>query len=403
MKGFLATGDKTRCFGCEACVQACTSGALSMETDGEGFRYPAIDRAKCLHCGKCERVCPASGPPELHPPPVAVFGGYALDGQIRARSTSGGFFSVLAAAWCTADTRVFGAVADKLEVRHVGVRYGDGIGALRKSKYAQSRIGTCFREAKKALSDGEKVLFSGTPCQIAGLRSFLGGRDEERLLTVEVVCEGVPSPLCIRKFTAHLEEKRGGELQTLDYRDKDGGRWDFEVMSASFRHPPRGSSKWKQDRWFNPFWSIWLQHLISRPSCYRCPFAARERGADITLGDLWGVHLYCPDLYGRNGGASLAFCNTPKGCAVLDAAKPALHGRALPLETALRYQGPMRRAIERNPDREACMDDLRTLPFEAFARKWAKRPSPGLLFSKYVWGNRQKVWVWNLFHRRKRA
>ncbi len=399
--GYLATGDKALCFGCEACVQACSRGAIGMVTDEDGFRYPAVDRAKCVGCGQCRRACPASRPPKRNPPPLAAFGGYALDETIRGESTSGGFFSVLADAWCSGGGLVFGAVADGLAVRHCGAEHPGGIGRFRKSKYLQSEMGGCYREVRAALAGGKRVLFSGTPCQIAGLKTFLGETGNPDLLAVEVVCEGVPSPLCIHGFAEWLGHRLGGTVRAIDYRFKDGRRWDFQVMKATLEKPDGTVFGWKQDRWFNPFWSIWLQHLISRPSCYRCPFAAPERLADITLGDLWGVHLYCPELYGRNGGASIAFCNTDKGLAVLKAAGPSLHGHFLPLEPALRYQGPMRRHIAGNPRREECMADLRTLPFGTFVRKWAEKPGPRLLFSKYVWGNRQKVWCWNRLHGKK--
>lgn len=398
-RGYLATGDKTQCFGCESCVQACTRGAIGMVVDEEGFRYPKIDSTKCVGCGQCQRVCPACRPPKRNPPPLATFGGYALDKAVRGESTSGGFFSVLADAWCSGGGLVFGAVADGLSVRHCGMEHSKGIGRFRKSKYLQSEMGDCFREVRTALADSSRVLFSGTPCQIAGLKSFLGAEAHHpNLLTIEVVCEGVPSPLYIHSFSAWLGHRLGGTVRTIDYRFKDGRRWDFEVMRAMVKKPEGGVLAWKQDRWFNPFWSIWLQHLMSRPSCYHCPFAAPERLADVTLGDLWGVHLYCPELYGRNGGASVAFCNTEKGLSILKAAQPLLHGHFLPLESALRYQGPMRGHIAGNPRREECMTDLMTMPFKAFAQKWAKKPGPRLLLSKYVWGNRQKMWCWNLFH-----
>jgi coenzyme F420-reducing hydrogenase beta subunit len=336
--------------------------------------------------------------PQRSKSPVRTFGGYVKDESVRKESTSGGLFSALVDAWCDADTIVFGAESVGLEVRHSWVRYGDGISRFRKSKYLQSEIGDNYRVVKEFLSEGKKVLFSGTPCQIAGLKAFLGDRPNDNLLTVEVVCEGVPTPLYIKKFAEWLGEKFGSKVVEIDYRYKDGRRWDFEVMQASLQNPTSGTFKWKQDRWFNPFWLIWLQHLISRPSCYECPFATRERVADITLGDLWGVHLYCPDLYGKNGGASIVFCNSDKGCQVLEAARESLHGRDLPLETAIRYQGPMRNHIASNERRSECMEDIKTMPYKIFVKKWAKRPTLKLLVQKYLWGNRQKVWFWNLFH-----
>lgn len=155
-----------------------------------------------------------------------------------------------------------------------------------------------------------------------------------------------------------------------------------------------------KDRWFNPFWSIWLNHLMSRPSCYKCPFAEQGRTADITLGDLWGVHLYCPELYGKNGGSSLAIGNTDKGTEVLKAAEQYMYGHELAFEDALKYQSPMRKHIDDNPQREAFMSDLESdMIFTEINHKWAKRPTLKLLWQKYVWGNRQKIALWNLKQR----
>ncbi len=152
-----------------------------------------------------------------------------------------------------------------------------------------------------------------------------------------------------------------------------------------------------KDRWFNPFWSIWLQHLMSRPSCYRCRFASKGRTADITLGDLWGVHIYCPELYGNNLGSSLVVCNTAKGREVFKKAEGLMYGHELKFEDALKYQSPMRGTISMNPKREEFMCDLRSgMSYRALTRKWAKRPGMKLLFQKYVYGNRQKVFLWNL-------
>lgn len=158
----------------------------------------------------------------------------------------------------------------------------------------------------------------------------------------------------------------------------------------------------EKDRWFNPFWYIWLKHLMSRPSCYECLFATTERTADISLGDLWGVHIYCMELYGKNGGSSLAIANTEKGKSVLKKAEGSMYGHELRFEDALRYQGPMRKHIEMNPKREQFMQDLKSeMDIEDINRKWADKPSLKLLWQKYVWGNRQKAFVWSI--RRKRT
>ena len=394
MACFLDTGDKAACYGCEACAQACGTGAMVMREDDEGFRYPAIDPGKCTECGACRRACPHEAPPARNGYPVAVFGGHHGDPGVLEASTSGGAFSAILEGWFgqPGERVAYGAVARGLDVRHEPASsYADAF-KFRKSKYSQSAIGGAYGEVRALLGRDAHVLFSGTPCQVAGLKSYLGRlAGSPLLLTVEVVCEGVPSPLYMRAYDDKMLRERGSRIAELDYRCKDGRKWDFQVMSTSLE----SGHHFKVDRWFNPFWYVWLDHLMSRPSCYECPFAERQRVADITLGDLWGVHLYCPDLYARNAGASLVVCNSDEGAAALGDALPHLVGRGLDFEDAVRYQGPMRRSIGASPNRAEFMADLKSTGYDELNAKWARKPTARLLWQKYVWGNRQKVALWN--------
>lgn len=403
MKGFLNNNDKSQCFGCEACAQVCGKRAIAILEDEDGFRYPQIDKSICVNCGLCNKICPYENMPVRYGDSKYVFGGYSLNEDIRFESTSGGAFSEIVNAFCDENYVIFGAEAKGLDVFHNYITDKSQLFKFRKSKYSQSKIGDTYKETKNFLKEGKKILFSGTPCQIAGLKSFLGNANHDKLLTVEVICEGVPSPLYIRKLDRHIEKKYGASILSLDYRYTSSsfvasGRWDFEQMNIR----TTDGKELKKDRWFNPFWSIWLKHLMSRPSCYVCPFANTERTADISLGDLWGVHLYCPELYGHNGGASLVIGNTNKGTEVIKIAEKGMYGHELRFEDALRYQGPMRSHIAENPRREEFMSDLRSdLPYKELTHKWADKPSLKLLFQKYIWGNRQKVFVWNMKNRKK--
>lgn len=398
---YLDTQEKKECFGCEACAQACPRGAITLRFDKEGFRYPHISEERCVRCGLCRSVCPYGNLPARHTENKYVFGGYHQNPAIRFESTSGGAFSAVADAFCDENYVIFGAVAKGLAVHHGSTEKKSELWQFRGSKYAQSEIGDSYLRVKHLLSLGKKVLFSGTPCQIAGLKAFLGKADQTKLLTVEVICEGVPSPLYLQKYEEHLKKKYGSGIRSVNYRYTGGksllfsgmaGKWDFEMMRITLLNRKKPIVK---DRWFNPFWSIWLDHLMSRPSCYECPFAEAGRVADISLGDLWGVHLYCPELYGKNGGASLIVANTKKGKAVLQNAQNSMHGHALQFEDAVKYQSPLRRPIGCNPERERFMRDLESeMPYPALNQKWAKRPTLGLLWQKYIWGNRQKVFVW---------
>lgn len=404
--GYLWNLNKEQCFGCEACVQSCPVDAIVLKEDEEGFRYPFVEQEKCIRCGKCHKVCPYESMPEEYSEKKYVYGGYAKNSYIRANSTSGGAFSVIADSWCDGNYVIFGAESKGIEVYHSYITDKAELDRFRKSKYSQSKIGNSYLKVKQYLKEGKKVLFSGTPCQIAGLRAFLGDMETTNLLTIEVICEGVPSPLYIRKYDTYLYGKYKSHIKELDYRYKQmellenpvSGKWDYEVMYTLLHN----GKKLIKDRWFNPFWSIWLDHLMSRPSCYMCLFTKTERMADISLGDLWGVHLYCPELYGKNGGSSLVVCNTEKGKQIMKKASENMYGHELVFETALKYQSPMRKTISKNENRSLFMRDLQNdMNFEEINRKWAKRPTVKLLYQKYIWGNRQKVALWNLFNNKK--
>lgn len=407
MKGFLRTLNKEECFGCEACLQACHKDAIKMVEDDEGFRYPQVDSEKCVNCGACNKVCPYENLPEKNQGEHYVFGGYIKDLDVREKSTSGGIFSALVEAWCDKNYVIFGAEARGLDIYHSFIEDKKDIDRFRKSKYSQSTVGDSYLKAREFLKEGKKVIFSGTPCQIAALKNVIGkNTPTDNLLTIEVVCEGFPSPLLLRKYEQHLNKKKGIKFEALDYRYKDGSRWDYQVMNitySSLDNPSSGSIKC--DRWFSPFWIFWAARLMSRPSCVPCPFRTTDREADITLGDLWGLQLYCPELYGHNKGSSLAVCNSEKGIAVLKKAEPCLYGHELKYEDALKYQRPMRVVVPANPRRDEFMDDLKAMDYQELCDKWKPREPFKVLWKKYVLGKNSQVVTWwkikNMFKRDK--
>lgn len=375
-------------------MQICEERAISMVEDEEGFRYPKIDREKCVSCGMCQAVCPYPGGALPTHQIRTAYGGHHKDRETQKESTSGGAFTAFVNTWCTGDYAIFGAAQEGCSVFHTYITGKALISRFQKSKYTQSVMGTAYADAKKFLAEGKKVLFSGTPCQIAGLRAYLRGENCEGLLTVEVICEGVPSPWYLKKFDAYLRERYGCGIRTLDYRNKDKPKWDFNIMRVELEN---GKSIYI-DRWFNPFFTLWIGGLMSRPSCYNCPYIASTGAADITLGDLWGIHIHCPELYDKNRGASLILAHTEKGSNALLMAQTELDGHPLQTDTIMTYQKRLRTSIDTNPDRSAFMRDLISLDYKSICRKWAKPPSLKLLWQKYVWGNRQKIWLWNVFH-----
>ena len=371
-------------------MQACPVSAIEMITDQDGFRYPSINSDVCISCGLCNRIC-SSDAKIKKTTPRSCFGGHIKDGFVLAESTSGGLFTAIAASFLKQGGHVFGVMpSGQYGARHARVESESDLSDFRGSKYVQSEVGNAYSDALKLIKAGERVLFSGTPCQIAGLKAVLGKwSDCNLLLTVEVICEGVPSPLFAEKQCASVSEKAfgGKPVDRLQYRYKASNRWDYEVA----RFSTKSGEERCLDRWFNPFWNIWLNRLMSRPSCDGCVFAGPERCADISLGDLWGVHLYCPDLYNGNRGASIAFCNTEEGEGTLASAAEKVDGRWLNVDDAIRYQKPMREPALANPGRVEFMSDLHVLSYEELCRKWAKKPSIGLLISKYLWGTNAQV------------
>lgn len=240
--------DKTLCCGCEACVQVCAHRAISMKEDNEGFRYPEVNSNLCVECGLCEKVCQYNEMPSKHTEMKYVFGGYNTNPEVRFESTSGGAFSAIVEAFCDENYVIFGAEAKGIDVFHSYIEDKTELSKFRKSKYSQSVIGDTYKQAKAFLKEGKKVLFSGTPCQIAGLRSYLGKTNQDNLLTVEVICEGVPSPLYVRKWDRHLRKCYGCGIANIDYRYTgkalfQDGKWDFEQYRIDLTNDDLGGAE----------------------------------------------------------------------------------------------------------------------------------------------------------------
>jgi len=383
MKGYLLTYKKNECYGCEACVLVCQKHAISIKEDNEGFRYPKIDKNKCINCNLCHNICPVENPAIKNNQLQSCYGGYIKDKKILEESTSGGLFSAIVSSFCDTNYVIFGAESNGLDVFHSYTFDKSDIYKYRKSKYSQSIIGDSYKKVREFLNKGMKVLFSGTPCQIAALYKFLSKTNINKLLTVEIICEGTPSPLYIKKYEDYLFNKYKSKIKTIDYRHKSNGyNWDFQIMKIVLEN----NKEIKKDRWFNPYWKLWLEHLMSRPSCYDCTFATKERCADITLGDLWGVHIYCPELYNFNKGASLLIANNHKGASLVDKIKSICVLKSLDLNEAIKYQSPLRKTISSNKNRKEFISDLvdPNMNYISINKKWYKSNNVIMFIKKYI-------------------
>lgn len=295
--------DKHNCCGCEACRQRCPHDCITMREDNEGFLYPEVDMAKCIDCGLCEKVCPIINVPSDVREPLHTYAAINPNEEIRMASSSGGIFSALAEQTLTTGGVVFGARFDKdWNVEHGWTDTLDGIKAFRGSKYVQSKIGNSYREVERFLKQGRNVLFSGTPCQIAGLKTFLR-KDYPNLLTVDIICHGVPSP---KAWQSYLHRKKTNAPEIVDFRDKTTG---WETYSICIKNNKR---TFRERATNNNYMRCFIGNLTLRPSCYNCCFKKAQSSSDISIGDFWGLRHIHPNL-ADNKGVSVVIVNSNKG------------------------------------------------------------------------------------------
>lgn len=305
--------EKSDCVGCEACVQRCPKQCIVMKEDAEGFLYPQIDIEKCIDCGLCERVCPVINQGEPRKPLVA-YAAKNQDESVRLSSSSGGVFTALAEYVIAQGGVVFGARFDESwNVVHDYVETIEGLSAFRGAKYVQSQIGKSFLRAETFLKQGRMVLFSGLPCQITGLKKFLR-KDYDNLITVELFCHGVPSPMVWKRFLEEEVAIPHIRLKSISFRDKVSGWKNYSFFYS--QEDANGVQLHRMPFAKNLFMRGFLADLYLRPSCYHCPAKQFKSGSDLTIGDYWGVKLAHPEL-DDDKGVSAVLVNTDRGVKIL--------------------------------------------------------------------------------------
>ena len=323
--------NKKDCCGCHACATVCAKHSITMQADEEGFLYPVVDKGTCVECGLCEKVCPIINQNDSRKP-LKVYAAKNQNEEVRKQSSSGGIFTLLAEAVIAENGVVFGARFDESwNVVHSWTDTIEDLDFFRGSKYVQSTIGSTYKEAREFLQQGRKVLFSGTPCQIAGLKRYLR-KEYENLLTVDVVCHGVPSPLVWRRY---LDDMRSS--LSLKYNVVEGTHFSPIITDISFRDKKNGWKKYcfrlryivpsvnaastsvvEEEYEFlqpfteNDFMKGFLRNIYLRPSCYACSARSGKSGSDISIADFWGVQNFYPE-FDDDKGIGLILINSDKG------------------------------------------------------------------------------------------
>lgn len=316
--------EKSNCCGCETCANVCAKNAITMVSDEYGFRFPKIDTNKCVDCGLCSKVCAFQHIQETNMP-HKVYVAASTDKSQIVKSASGGVFAVIATYYLTKGGVVYGATlsvnGDKITVEHIGITSVGDLYKLQGSKYVQSHTDKCFREIRQFLEKGRQVVFSGTPCQCAGLKGYLR-KPYANLLIIDIICHGVPNQQLLNDYLKYQYPSPTG-YSGFAFRDKTKG-WGLsarlDYKNGKNRIIPAGISS---------YYSLFLDSQIYRESCYQCKYACNNRPGDLTLGDYWGIQkehpeLLCSGKYNAKNGISCIIVNSTKGQEVLHSLKGAL-------------------------------------------------------------------------------
>ncbi len=341
-----------KCSGCTACFAICPKDAITMQADSEGFKYPVIDKNKCIDCGLCCKVCPLENMYGNFVKDKTSFACSAKDENFTKQSSSGGVFAILANMYIKEQAVIYGAAFDyNWNVCHIRADKKDELKRLYTSKYVQSDIGNTFRQVKNDLDNGKKVLFAGTPCQVAGLKSYLQ-KDYLNLLAVDFICHGVPSPLVWQRYIDKLEQDLKSKITEISFRDKKDGwkSFNFKLMTAN-------GDVFYEKHGDNTYMKGFLKDLYLRPSCYDCKFKTLQRASDITLADFWGIEKIISDM-NIDEGVSLCWSSSEKGKQVLADVLNRTDYYEVKLREAIKHNSSAIKSVEMHKNRDKFFEEV---------------------------------------------
>lgn len=379
--------NRAKCCGCTSCVWVCPKNCITMQEDIEGFLYPVVEERLCVNCGLCEKHCPiiiesqsalehqmlheekivaseVDSTLEIDPRAYAVMN---KNEEIRLASSSGGMFTLLAEQMIRDGGYVFGAAMteDCSGVHHIGVNTIKDLQLLRGSKYLQSQIGDTYQVTKQLLDKGGRVLFSGTPCQIEGLRAYLG-KEYDHLVCVDFICHGVPSPKVWKKYIDfRLSQTDATSVRHTFFRYKNYG-WKMYAVLLEYSNNTAYMGKLGEDLYLKAF----LRNIDLRPSCHACKFKKKNRVSDITLADFWGIQNVLPKM-DDDKGTSLVILHSPKAQTLFDGLFTQMTMQEVEFEKAIKYNSSMICPAKPHKNRSKFFAQLDTLEFDKLVAKYA--------------------------------
>lgn len=359
--------EKEKCTGCMACKNICPRNAIEFSKKEGNFIYPSIKKEYCSNCGLCKKVCPIINGNEKNEYLDKAYACMNKDTNIRLKSSSGGTFSLISEYIIKNGGIVFGVeLNEKLEVKHSYTSDLEEIGKFRGSKYVQSNIGMTYKKVKEFLDLNKKVLFTGTPCQVEGLISYLR-KDYDNLYTQDIICHGVPAPELLEKYIEYKEKSSSDYVSNINFRDKEKLGWSKYQLLFKYN---------KKDEYIShnedPYMQLFLRDIALRESCYNCNFKKGNRISDITLADFWGINNVFPEMNDEKG-ISAVIVNTKKGMEVFENIKENLIYKETSKDEIKKYNPSYIKPAKKFEKREEFFDDLRKNDFEFVIEKYLKK------------------------------
>lgn len=355
------------CCGCTACESICPQHCIEMKKNEEGFLYPIVEKDKCIECGLCQKVC-MIGVKTQQKEVLQTYAAMNCDLDTRMASSSGGIFALLAKKIISENGIVFGAAFsdDYKAVHHITAVNNSELQKMYGSKYVQSDLHGIYPQVKKALEEGKKVLFTGTPCQINGLRYFLG-KNYENLLLIDIICHGVPSPTLWSKYVSSIENKYHSSVTNVNFRSKQCRNREFGMNRIDEQNRELFILK-DQD----PYMQMFLRNYCLRQSCYQCS-AKESRFSDMTIGDYWGIEYVIPEM--NDGmGTSAVIVRTEKGKEYLSHIVSHIKLKKTEYQTIVRHNSAEVYSVNKPSQRERFFEDMNSKSFFVLQRKYLKRP-----------------------------